>query len=164
MDRHERTAPHRVVRPRPGRLWRWLRHCGIVTCFVVLYLAAFECILVISVLAMAAYEDWRRPELCAGLAGEDDAATAYAFAERVYARFPVGTPWHEVQKVLEEEGFTPVLPRAGRLNPGGRFVGELLERTIWCEVRWTSDADGGVTSVRPLLMLLPRGIGEPARN
>jgi hypothetical protein len=156
MNIHEKAAPRRVVKPRPGRLWRWLRHAGIVACFVVLYLGAFECVLVVSVLATAAYEDWQRPELCATVPGADDAAAAYAFADRVYTRFPVGTPWQEVKVALDDEGFAPVLPRAGRLNPGGRFVGHLLDRTIWCEVRWTSGADGGVTSVRPLLMMLPR--------
>ena len=58
--------------------------------------------------------------------------------------------------VLDEQGFKPVLPKAGRLNPGGRHVVQSLDRTIWCEVRWTSDAAGNVTSVRPLLLVLPR--------
>lgn len=154
-DRRETTAPQRRVKPRPGRLRRWLRHTGIVLCFVVLYLVAFEGILVVSVLAIAAYQEWSRPALCSGLP-EDPAAAAHAFDERIYGRFPVGTPWRELQAVLQDQGFKPVLPQAGRLNPGGRHVALSLDRSIWCEVRWTSDASGRVTSVRPLLLVVPR--------
>lgn len=144
----------RRVGPRPGRTWRWLRHIGIVACFTALYLAAFEGVLVLSLLGMAAWEDLDRPEFCAGLP-EDGNAAAYAFAERVYARFPHGTDWREVATPLRDWGFVPVMPRAGRLNPGGRYVTEIFGREIWCEVRWTSDASGGVTSVRPLYMVVP---------
>jgi len=147
--------PLRRVVPRPGRLRCWLRHIGIVTCFVALYLAAFEIILVVSVLALAAWEDRERPALCSDLPQEAEAA-AYAFAERIYPDFPPGTPWRDVRDRLQQEGFTPVLPRSGRLNPGGRHVTEAFDSAIWCEVRWTSDATGAVTSVRPLLMFVPR--------
>ena len=148
--------PLRRVAPRPGRWRRRLRHAGIVTCFVALYLAAFEAILVVSVLAVAAYEGAMRPELCSALP-EDDAAAARAFAERIYAGFPPGTPWRVLHDRLEDEGFAAVMPGAGRLNSCGRYVIASFGRETWCEVSWTSDAAGEVTSVRPLWLALPRG-------
>ena len=66
-DKHERTAPVRRVHPRAGPLRRWMRHVGITACFVVLYLGAFEGLIVVSVLGAALYEEWDRPALCADL-------------------------------------------------------------------------------------------------
>lgn len=148
------SAPARVVRPRPRGLIRWLRHAGIVACFVALYLAAFEILLVLCVLVLTAWKDLDRPALCADLPGAPG-ETSYAFADRIYTAFPPGTPWREVRDRLQAEGFQPVLPHAGRLNPGGRYVIGSFGSAIWCEVRWTSDATGAVTSVRPLWMPLP---------
>jgi len=149
------SAPARVVRPRPQGLIRWLRHAGIVACFVALYLAAFEIVLVLSVLALAAWQEFDRPALCSDLP-EPLGDAAYAFADRVYTAFPPGTHWRTVRDRLQQEGFAPVLPRSGRLNPGGRHVTETFDGAIWCEVRWTSDATGAVTSVRPLLLVVAR--------
>ena len=148
------SAPARRVRPRPRGLIRWLRHAGILTCFVAIYLAAFEILLVLGVLTLTAWKELDRPALCADLPDADD-AVAYAFADRIYTAFPVGTPWREVRDRLQAEGFRPILPHAGRLNPGGRYVIETFGSDIWCEVRWTSEAAGDVTSVRPLWMVLP---------
>jgi hypothetical protein len=153
------SAPARIVRPRPRGLIRWLRHAGIVTCFVALYLAVFEILLVLGVLALTAWKELDRPALCADLPDAPD-AVAYAFADRIYMAFPVGTPWRAVRDRLQAEGFRPILPHAGRLNPGGHYVIETFDSDIWCEVRWTSDATGAVTSVRPLWLDLAYGPRE----
>lgn len=113
-----------------------------------------EAVMLASVLVRSVHEQLTVPALCAGL--PDDLGQAeYDFADRVYSRFPVGTPWRDIAGVLREQGFAPVMPEAGRLNPGGRFVIEGYRRDIWCEVRWTTDAAGRATSVRPLFMAAP---------
>lgn len=149
---HERdTAPGRIIRPRPPRLMRWLRHALIVGCVTVVLLGAFNVALAVVALVGSAMEDISRPPLCSDLPNDFDEARE-VFTSRLHERFPLGLPARDVEAELAAQGFSPILPSSGRLNPGARYVVHGVTLEVWCEVRWTTDARGKITSLRPLFL------------
>lgn len=155
MNREFDTAPGRIIRPRPPRLMRWLRHALIVACVTVVLLGAFNVALALVAFVGSALEDIQRPALCSDLPSDFDEA-ADVFTDRLRGRFPLGTPYREVEVELASQGFEPIMPSAGRLNPGARYVVHGMTLEVWCEVRWTTDTQGRITSLRPLFMEAPR--------